>query len=69
MKESKASTSGGVNLLLEEIDLSVVCSRMIVIVDFANFPQGRLDKLHLTQGESNLNGALRTFSSDQIRGP
>ena len=57
MKESKASTSGEVNLLSEEIDFSVVRSRMIVIVDFVNSrwsPLGRLDKLHSTQGKSDL---------------
>jgi len=72
LKESKASASGGVNLLSEEIDFSVVRSRMIVIVDFVNSQRsllGRLDKLHSTQGKSDFNGALRTLSSDHIRGP
>ena len=52
LKESKASTSGEVNLLSEEIDPSVVRSRMIVIVDFVNSrwsPLGRLDKHKVNQ--------------------
>ena len=36
LKESKASTSGEVNLLSEAIDPSVVRSRMIAIVDFVS---------------------------------
>ena len=65
MKESKASALGGVNLLLEEIDSSVDRSRIIVIVDSVNSrrsPLGRFNKLHSTQGKSDLNGALRTLS-------
>ena len=59
-------------MLSEEIDFSVVRSRIIVIVDFVNSrrsPLGRLDKLHSTQGKSDLNGALRTLSSNHIRAP
>lgn len=59
-------------MLSEEIDFSLVRSGMIVIVDFVNSrksPLGRLDKLHSTQSKSDLNGALKTFSSDHIRGP
>jgi len=51
LKESKASIPRGVNLLSEEIDVSAVRSRMIVIVDFVNFPLGRLD--NFTQHKVN----------------